>query len=56
MFTTFPKCNKIAISQEALNGRCIMNNLKTEADLLKINKTILTNASIYEYDNCFNET
>ena len=38
MFTTFPKCNKIAISQEALNGRCIMNNLKTEADLLKINK------------------
>jgi hypothetical protein len=55
MFTTYPKCNKIAITQDGLNGTCIMNNLKTENDLLKINKTILENASIYEYDNCFNE-
>ena len=55
MFTTYPKCNKIAITQDGLNGTCIMNNLKTEKDLLKINKTILENASIYEYDNCFNE-
>ena len=56
MFTTYPKCNKIAISQDALNGTCIMNSLKKESDLININSTILGNASIYEYDNCFNET
>ena len=56
MFTSYPKCNKIAISQDALNGTCIMNSVRNESDLIGINETILGNASIYEYDNCFCET
>ena len=56
MFTSYPKCNKIAITQDALNGTCIMNSVRNERDLIDINKTILGNASIYEYDNCFCET
>ena len=56
MFTSYPKCNKIAITQDALNGTCIMNSVKNENDLIGINDTILGNASIYEYDNCFCET
>ena len=55
MFTSFPKCNKIAITQDALNGNCIMNSVRNESDLIGINETILGNASIYEYDNCFCE-
>ena len=56
MFTSYPKCNKIVITQDALNGTCIMNSVRNERDILDINKTILGNASIYEYDNCFCET
>ena len=33
-----------------------MNSVRNERDLIDINKTILGNASIYEYDNCFCET
>ena len=56
MFTSYPKCNKIVITQDALNGTCIMNSVRNERDIIDINKTILGNASIYEYDNCFCET
>jgi hypothetical protein len=56
MFTSYPKCNKLVITQDALNGTCIMNSVRNERDILDINKTILGNASIYEYDNCFCET
>ena len=44
------------LNQTNLNESLIMNNLKSENDLININQTILGNASIYEYDNCFNET
>ena len=56
MFTSYPKCNKLVITQDALNGTCIMNSVRNERDIIDINKTILGNASIYEYDNCFCET
>ena len=47
MFTTYPKCNKIAITQDGLNGTCIMNNLKTEKDLLKIFLALTPAISLY---------
>jgi len=53
IFSTYPKCNKLIISPESIKGQSIMQNLKTPFSLLTINKTLLSNAKLYEYDNIY---
>lgn len=55
IFTSYPKCNKLILTKEAIKENLIVTSLKSSKDLEDINKTIINKAILYEFDNIYTD-